>query len=339
MSELPPKKVTVQEIAAIANVSVATVSRAMSRPDKVSEKTRQQVMRAVEATGYTINEAARNLRRQKTDTIVMLLPNIGNSLFSNIVDGVEHVCAENNISVLIADTQKASMTPFNARSYFSRNRADGVIVLDGLMPLDVINSGSKTSPVVFAGEWNDAVDVPVVRIDDEHGVNLAVEHLYQLGHRRIGQVAGPLTHTPGRVRNEAFQRAVNGYGLDPGNTWMHEGDFSLASGDSAAAAWCLLPKDQRPTAVMCMGDEMAFGFMAGVNKRGFRVPADVSVVGFDDLQLAAYYVPSLTTIHQPRKMLGTQAAKTLLSLIDGKQSGSPETIEPWLVVRDSTQAV
>lgn len=330
------KKVTVQDIAALTNVSVATVSRALSKPEKVSEKTREIVMKAVKETGYTINEAARSLRRQQTDTIVIMLPNIGNAVFSNVVEGIENVCAANNISVLIADTQKASMSPEKARSYFSQNRVDGVIILDGLMPLDVINSDNKTPAIVFAGEWNPEANLPIVRIDDELGMHLAVKHLLGLGHRKLGQVSGPLSNLPGKIRFDAFNQKLNELSSEASNYWVFEGDFSLESGAAAAHVWYELPEESRPTGVVCAGDAMAFGFISALNKLGVQVPTDISVVGYDDLQVAQYYVPALTTVHQPRRALGVLAAHTLLALIKKQDSGLPKPLEPWLVVRDST---
>ena len=336
MSNSENKKVTVQDIAALANVSVATVSRALSKPEKVSETTRAIVMKAVEETGYTINEAARNLRRQQTDTIVIMVPNIGNSVFSNVVEGIENVCAANDISVLIADTQKASMSPEKARSYFSRNRVDGIIILDGLMPLDVTNYGTKIPTIVFAGEWNPTADLPTVCIDDELGISLAVKHLFGLGHRKLGQVSGPLSNTPGKARFDGFNQTVNKLECGCEQQWLFEGDFSLESGAAAAQVWYELPKQERPTGVVCAADAMAFGFISGLDKLGIKVPRDVSVVGYDDLQVSQYFVPALTTVHQPRRALGILAAHTLLALIKKQDSGLPKPIEPWLVVRDST---
>jgi len=330
------KKVTVQDIAALANVSVATVSRALSRPEKVSDKTRKIIMKAVKETGYTVNEAARSLRRQQTDTIVIMLPNIGNAVFSNVVEGIEDVCADNGISVLIADTQKASMSPTKARGYFSQNRVDGVIILDGLMPVDVINSGAQTPAIVFAGEWNPEANLPTVHIDDELGIRLAIKHLFELGHRKLGQVSGPRFNLPGKIRYDAFNQEQRHLWGNAKGSWSFEGDFSLASGAAAAHAWFALTEDKRPTGVVCAGDAMAFGFISALDKLGIKVPSDVSVVGFDDLQVAQYFVPALTTIHQPRRKLGVLAAKTLLALIKKQDASLPEPIEPWLVVRDST---
>lgn len=331
--------VTVQDIATLAKVSTATVSRTLSNPEKVSEKTRALVMKAVEETGYTVNEAARNLRRKQTDTIVVMLPNIGNPIFSTVVEAIEMVCAKNGINVLIADTQKASMSHSRVSTYFSKNRVDGVIILDGQLPLDSLTKSDKTPPVVYAGEWNEASNSPVAFIDDELGIKLAVEHLSDLGHSQIGHIAGPSDTSPGKVRQASFQNELAKINNSPNTPWVYEGDFTLASGKAAAHAWYQLPIEDRPTSIVSAGDSMAFGFISTLQKLGIRTPEDVSIIGYDDLDIAEYYVPALTTIHQPRAKLGILAAHTLLSLINGSDIQQLKPIEPWLVKRDSTAKI
>ncbi|PWQ96180.1 LacI family DNA-binding transcriptional regulator [Leucothrix arctica] len=333
------KTVTVQDIAALAKVSTATVSRTLSHPEKVSEKTRELVMKAVEETGYTVNEAARNLRKKQTDSIVVMLPNIGNEIFSSIVEAIETVCAKNGINVLIADTEKASMSHGRARAYFSKNRVDGIIILDGKLPLDTIPTGDKTPPVVYAGEWNIDANYPIASIDDALGIQLAIKHLSELGHTDIGHIAGPYETTPGKVRTDSFYQVLKQTPNSPKKPWVFDGDFSLKSGKSAAHAWFQLPKNERPTAVMCASDAMAFGFISTLTKLGIHTPRDVSVIGFDNLPVAEYYSPALTTVHQPRDSLGILAAHTLLSLINGSSIKTLKPIEPWLVERDSTAKI
>ena len=336
MNKSHQKRATVQDVAVIAKVSVATVSRALAKPDKVSTNTRLIVLEAVRKTGYTVNEAARNLRSQKTSTIVIFIPDIGNPFFSNIVEGIVKVFTSNNINVLISDTHKASIFPTNALTYFSHNKVDGIIILDGLMPLESLSSTQSSPPIVFAGEWQDGTDLPVVKIDDIFGSKLAVEHLYNLGHRRFGHVTGSLNNLPGKNRLKGFIQALNNLGCDSSDTWQFEADFLLASGRRAAHDWFALPISERPTGIFCAGDEMAFSFMSTLTKLGINVPKDVSVVGYDDLLVAEYFVPALTTIHQPRRALGALAAETLLSLIERPGYTRPKPIKPYLVTRDST---
>lgn len=327
---------TVQDVARAANVSTATVSRALSAPDRVSEKARARVAEAIKQTGYVINHAARNLRRQQTGTVVALVPDIGNSHFSNILEGIESVCTENDIHVLIADTRKPTMSHSKLQTYFSRNNFDGIVILDGDISVEEMReSNLNLPPVVTAGEWCSDPTVPVALTDNLKGADLAVTHLIECGHRSIGHVSGLLTHLPGRDRLEAFRTTLARSGIDPAAAWVSDGDYSLESGVNAAQAW--LDLSNRPTAVFCASDRCAFGFISTLHQAGAEVPRDVSVVGFDDIDVAQHYIPALTTIHQPRRAVGSSAARHLLALIDGR---SPDNrlsrIDPWLVVREST---
>ena len=335
-TEFKKSNPTVQDVARAANVSTATVSRALTAPDRVSAETRRRVSEAVAKTGYVINHAARNLRRRDTGTIVALVPDIGNSHFSNILQGIETVCAERNLKVLIADTRKPAMSRSNLSDYFSRNNCDGIVILDGQFSIASIRAANpKSPPIVTAGEWSDDPAVPIAVVDNLMGAELALAHLLELGHTNIGHVTGLLTHKPGRDRLDGYRAALGGAGLDAENAWIFEGDYTLAAGARAAEAWLGLA--ERPTAVFCASDRSAFGFISRLSEAGVRVPQDVSVVGFDDIDIAGHFVPPLTTIHQPRRAVGEQAARLLLNLLQG--AGPEEAgiqLEPWLVVRKST---
>ncbi len=329
---------TVQDVARAANVSTATVSRALTTPDRVSAETRYRVSEAIEKTGYVLNHAARNLRRRDTGTIVALVPDIGNSHFSNILQGIETVCAERNLKVLIADTRKPSMSRANLRDVFSRNNCDGIVIMDGHFSISGIRvSNPELPPIVTAGEWSDDPAVPIAIVDNLLGADLAVSHLLELGHTNIGHVTGLLTHKAGLDRLDGFRATLERTGLDPSDAWVLEGDYTLDAGTRAAEAWLELP--ERPTAIFCASDRTAFGFISALSGAGVRVPQDVSVVGFDDIDIAGHFVPPLTTIHQPRRAVGEQAATLLLDLLQGAR---PEAgviqLEPWLVVRKSTAA-
>lgn len=338
MMKMEPEKhnPTVQDVARAANVSTATVSRALSAPDRVSEKARKRVTEAIKQTGYVINQSARNLRRRQTGTIVALVPDIGNSHFSNILKGIESVCAENDINVLIADTRKPSMSRSKLQTYFSRNNFDGIVILDGDISVEEMRgSNLNLPPVVTAGEWCSDLTVPVALVDNLKGAELAVTHLIELGHRSIGHISGLLTHLPGRDRLKAFRTTLARSDIDPHGAWVVGGDYSLESGKKAAHAW--LDLSSRPTAVFCASDGIAFGFISTLHQAGVAVPRDVSVVGFDDIDVAQHYIPALTTIHQPRRAVGMSAANHLLALIDGRRPDNRiSQLDPWLVVREST---
>jgi LacI family transcriptional regulator, repressor for deo operon, udp, cdd, tsx, nupC, and nupG len=330
----------ISDVARAAGVSTATVSRALSSPGLVSEKTRFVVYAAIEETGYIVNHAARNLRRQKSGGIVVLVPNLSNPFFSQILSGIASVVSAAGLNMLIADTQQPRGADRQIIQYLHNNRADGLIVLDGQLPGSIFLGNGRPSqrpPVVFACEWVEGFDQPSVTIDNVAGARLAVRHLAELGHRAIGHVLGPEDNVLTVRRREGTITELQACGLPVRGEWFFEGDFSLPSGVSAAHAWLALT--DRPSAVFCSSDAMACGFMSELNRHGVSVPGDVSVVGFDDIEIAEHFIPTLTTIHQPRSAIGEAAARMLVARIEGEEDSVHALKLPVeLVARHSTAA-
>jgi LacI family repressor for deo operon, udp, cdd, tsx, nupC, and nupG len=331
---------TIQDVARTANVSTATVSRALSFPEKVSEGTRLRVLRAVEETGYAVNQIARNLRRQTTGAIVVLVPNLGNQFFSMILAGIESAASRAGYTVLISDTRP----PVGSQmllDYVRDNRADGLISLDGALPPHILATSDSTSggrrrpALVFACEWRDGL--PSVRFDNEGGAEMAIDHLAGLGHSRIGHVTGPLENVLTEARFRGFSRAMARHGFAVRNDWLIGGDFMLQSGVLAARTWLQLT--ERPSAMLLANDEMACGFISELHRHGVEVPRDLSVVGFDDIDMAERYIPALTTIRQPRHEIGEAAFAAFLETMNGETPAPVRTLPATLIVRESTRAV
>lgn len=340
MTEKKKNLPRIQDVARIANVSTATVSRALSFPDRVSEKTRKAVFDAVEVTGYTINHAARNLRKGGTGAILVLVPNLGNAFFSRILKGIETVASEAGFNILIADSQFPAITEVQFQNYFNVNQADGLIVLDGSIPLDFFaRQTGKRPPVIFACEWIPGSNMPAYHVDNVYGAIMATNHLIDLGHRHLGHVLGPKINVLSRDRKAGFIKALADHNIPLRSDWLFEGDFTLASGVETARKWLEMPRNDRPTALFCANDEMAFGIISELHSHGIEVPRDLSVMGFDDVELAAHYVPPLSTIHQPRREIGETAARVLIEAIRTPQEGPPSTENDFplnVVVRGST---
>lgn len=317
------------DVARLAGVSTATVSRVLSNPDVVSAETRRSVEEAIRQTGYRLNHAARNLRHRRTGGVVALVPNLSNPFFSQILAGMAAVLAGAGYNLLIADT--CAMGGETLLGYAEPSRADGLIVLDGTLPADGLK---RRVPIVLACEWIPGIEAPRVKIDNRAAARVAVEHLIGLGHRRIGHVMGP----PGNVLSEArlagTEQALAACGLPP--PLVLPGDFSLDSGRLAGEAWLALPADQRPTAVFLASDAMACGFIGEVQHRGLAVPRDVSVMGFDDIELVSHMTPALSTIRQPREAIGRRAAQCLLAMIGGEAPEGDIVLPTELVLRAST---
>ena len=339
MSE-PSRAPRIHDVAKLAGVSTATVSRVLSKPEVVTEATRKAVEDAIAATGYIVNITARNLRQRQVGGVLALVPNIANPFFSEILSGIARVLRPRGLNLLVVDTHAAPGEGPDASlsSYLNRARCDGVIVLDGALNAQLFTAPG-CPPVVQACEWIDGLEAPRILADNITGGRLVAEHLIGLGHRRILHLGGPPGNTLTISRREGFVAALRDAGLeaeaqDP--ALRAEGDFSVRSGHTAALR--IAQMDERPTAVFCDSDEMALGLLQGLAMNGLRVPDDVSVVGFDNIEMSAYALPPLTTVRQRRGRLGGTAAETLLAMIEGKETQAVETVLPVdLLVRDSTK--
>lgn len=317
------------DVARLAGVSTATVSRVLSNPEIVSAETRRLVEEAIRQTGYRLNQAARNLRIRRTGGVVALVPNLSNPFFSQILAGMAAVLAPAGYNLLVADTRAEGGR--SILTYAEPSRADGLIVLDGTLPAEGLTG---RLPLVLACEWIPGIAAPRVKIDNREAAMMAVGHLIGLGHRRVAHVAGPRRNVLSEARLAGTERALAAHGL-PAPVVL-PGDFSLESGRRAGAAWLALPPAERPTAVFLASDAMACGFIGEVQHHGVMVPRDVSVMGFDDIELVSHMTPALSTIRQPREALGRKAAQRLLDRIEGDDRDEDTILPVELVLRAST---
>lgn len=333
------KAATIQDVARAAKVSASTVSRVLTNPGLVSERTRETVHKAIRATGYRVNQAARNLRMKRAGSILVLVPNLGKPFYSGILAGISDVFANSEYSVLIADTEGNPLEDEALAGYFLDGRIDGAIALDGRLSPQALRQCRDLGlgdRIVFLCEWVEGEAFPVITSDNAEGARLAIRHLHDLGHRKIAHITGPDGNVLTTARREGMVEERARLGLPVRSEWIIRGDFSLGSGREAATR--ILAMDERPTAVFCSADMVAFGLISGLHAGGLRVPEDISVVGFDDIEMSEYYVPALTTIRQDRQRLGGRAAEVLLDRLRN-QSGVFEQEQPVpveLIIRDST---
>ncbi|WP_082555053.1 LacI family DNA-binding transcriptional regulator [Devosia sp. Root635] len=317
---LVKKTPTIQDVARFANVSTATVSRALSSPERVSEQTRARISEAVRVTGYTPNQSARSLRQRTARTILVALPDIGNSFFSVILDAVEREAASRGYGVLVANRFPRMDSGLRMRDYFLSNRVDGLLLLDGSVDLEqlMMLTGDPTPvPLIVACEEIPNAPFHTVKTDNGYAAERATRHLIDLGHRRIGHIRGPDGNVLTGEREQGYARAMQAAGLDICPEWLLPGGFEMEVGRAAAGRFIAIA--DRPTAIFAANDESAIGFISGLRQHGLDCPGDVSVVGFDDLVLAAHVWPPLTTMRQPRAALGRIAAGALIDLIEGER--------------------
>ncbi len=245
--------------------------------------------------------------------------------------------------MLIASTKQVLDSGDRLTDYLDDARADGMIILDGGLDPDVVEmleNAPQSKRVLFACEWIDGANFPSVRCQNRQGTRTAVDHLYDLGHRKIAHVTGPEGNVLMHTRKDAFVTELGKLNLELKPEWIIAGDFSLAAGCQAAQAWITL--DDRPTAVFCASDQLAMGFIAELSRYSFKVPNDVSVMGFDDIDLAEQFIPPLTSIRQDRLMIGETAAKMLMERIlapNEEHSVHAAVLPVSLVVRESTASL
>jgi len=325
--------VTMKDVARLAGVSTATVSRILNSPDAGRPETRRRVAAAVKKLGYEPNLSARNLRINRTATIIVVLPDINNPFFSFIVRGIEDVAHEQGFSVLLCNTDNDLERELQYTKIIGRRGADGAIFLTARVSSPHILKMAERVPVVLACEYIDGA-VSQVSIDNVGAAMDATRHLIQLGHRRIAYVNGPPDVILSRDRLRGYTLALQQAGLPVLEELIAPGTFYLESGVEAARRLLGLPEP--PTAVFCANDEMAIGFIRAAEAMGRRVPGDVAVVGFDDIRFAAFYRPALTTVAQPMYEIGRRAAQLLLDQVGGRADGPQSIVLPHrLVVRES----
>jgi LacI family transcriptional regulator, repressor for deo operon, udp, cdd, tsx, nupC, and nupG len=334
------KTPTIQDVARFAQVSTATVSRALSSPKRVSEATRLRVAEAVRATGYTLNQTARSLRQHSARTILVALPDIRNGFFSSILDAIEREATQRGYGVLVANPFLGQDTARRLEGYLFSNRADGLLLLDGSLDpqsLRILTAAPHSIPMVVACEDIPDAGFNTVITDNTAAAERATRHLIDLGHRRIGHLLGPEQNVAARERQAGFVEAMRKAELPLSPQWMLRGNFEMQSGFAAAARFVRL--EDRPTAMFAGNDESAIGFLSGLRQHGLECPRDISIIGFDDLDVAAHYAPALTTMRQPRETLGRLAAEMLIDLLEESETDRGDiriVLGSELIVRDST---
>lgn len=330
---------TIRDVAEAAGVSTATVSRVLSAPEVVAETTRARVEAAVARLGYAPNVAAKSLRTLRTQKILVTVPDISNPFFSQVIRGVEEAASDAGYSVLMGDTRHEPEREAQYGQMLRRKEADGLIFLGHRLPgglEEMVAAMGARAPIVNGCEYSPDLGVSSAHIDNAAAAREAMEHLYDLGHARVGVITGPLASPLSRDRLAGVQEAAARRGLVAFLS-VETGDFSIESGLARADA--LLRLSDRPTAIFCFSDEMAMGAAEAIRNRGLRCPSDVSLVGFDDIRFARHLDPPLTTIRQPTAEIGHETVRLLLDILSGRASVVAHvTLAHRLVVRASTNA-
>ncbi|WP_448004295.1 LacI family DNA-binding transcriptional regulator [Agromyces bauzanensis] len=333
------RRVTIDDVARRAGVHKATVSRALNAHTQVqvNAETAERVREAARELGYVPNFVARGLRLNHSMTVGVVIPDVANPIFPPIMRGIEECLQPRGYTALLANTDGQESVEEAAFQSLLERRVDGFIVATGRLDDQpaIAKAFREGVPVVMVNREAGSAPYPAVTADNEHGIAAALQHLHELGHRRIAHLAGPPNYSTTRRRAEAFT-AITGSMAGVTTTMVDAGALTVDAGASAMDDLLERP-GPRPTAVVAANDLVALGAIRSLRSHGLRCPEDVSVVGYNDMPFAADFWPALTTVHVPLREIGVHGARMLLDGIEaGHQEPATVTLPVTLVVRGST---
>lgn len=332
-----PGRLTIVDIAREAGVSTATVSRVINAPQRVNAKTKKQVETVIERTGYVLDGSAMSLASNKTSTIGLVIPTITNSIYASSTQAIQEAAQASGYTVLLGISNFSPDDESRLIRKFAVRRVDGLILTGGDRP-DSDYRLLEANRIPYVVTWKIASEAeprPSVSFDNYVAGRLAMEHLLDLGHRRIGLICGRSdVNDRARERRRAYEEALAEVGLIVSRELVFERDFEFVEG--RAAMHRMLAEPEPPTAVFCANDIQAIGALRECLESGLRVPDDISIIGFDDLPVAQYTEPQLTTVRVPAKRMGYDAARLLIDWINGGEPPTVTELPVELVVRNST---
>jgi LacI family transcriptional regulator len=335
------KPVGVKDVAAAAGVSLGTVSNVLNRPDRVSGATRERVETAMRDLGFVRNESARQLRAGHSRTVAYVMLDATNPFFTDVAQGIEDVAEDHDLSVFLCNSDNRAERELSYLQRLEQQRVQGVLVTpvdpESRMLAELHRHGI---PVVVVDRTRNTEDLCTVAVDDLLGGRLAAEHLMDLGHRRIAYIGGPEHLGQVRDRRAGARAALVDDGRSPDDLVVIPTDaLTVAEGLAAGERLAGLPRRSRPTAAFCANDLLALGLLQSAVSLGLKVPDDLAIVGYDDIDFAAAAAVPLTSVRQPRRLLGRTAAELLLDEAGNGDDHVHQQVvfTPELVARTSTR--
>lgn len=330
---------TIKDVARLAGVSTTTVSHVINKTRFVAEATQEKVMTAVKELNYAPSAVARSLKCNSTRTIGMLVTQSNNPFFSEVIDGVESYCYRQGYTLILCNTGGLYEKQRDYIRMLAEKRVDGMLVICSDLTAELaemLDSHADIPKVVM--DWGPAGSQADKIIDNsEEGGYLATKYLIDHGHQQIACLSGPFDKAACQERIQGFRRAMSEASLPVNEDWILEGNFECDT--AVLAADKLLAMDNRPTAIFCLNDTMALGLMSRLQQKGIHIPNDMSIIGYDNIELSEYFSPPLTTLHQPKRRVGKNAFEILLERIKDKEHEKrvfemhPEIVERCTVKR------
>jgi len=329
--------VSIKDVAKLAGVSIATVSRTINNKDRVNKETRARVHRAIEKTGFSPNALAQNFRRGRTNFILVVVPSIGDPFFAGIVKGIQSIAQQKGYNVLFSETR---MNSAEFTNMLVSRQADGMILLATVPPSGVellSRERHRALPIVIACEaiQPEMKHLPSVHIDNVAAAKEATRYLITQGHKRIAFITGTNTSLLMKDREAGYRAAMKAAKLPVRDGWVTEGNLTIEG--AVKATRNLLNHASQPTAILCANDDMAIGALHEIRSADLVVPDDISIIGFDDIRYSQAVSPPLTTVRQPTEEIGEKAMYRICHAIEEgvALSPEPELVPHELVIRRS----
>jgi DNA-binding LacI/PurR family transcriptional regulator len=329
------ERLDIHAVARLANVSIATVSRTINHIPSVNPQMAKRVWEAIRQLNYFPNTQARALVSGRSRLLGLIVSEITNPFFPELIQGFEDVAVENDYEILIGSTNYEPERMQRCIRRMVERNAEGVAVMTFGIEQPLLDQlADRKVPLVFVDVAPERPGISVLKVDYSHGIRQGVQHLAALGHREIGFISGPLRLHSAQSRLHAFEQALEECGIGRQERFVVEGDHTMEGGMVAAER--LLRQKPLPTAVMCSNDMLAIGVMHKLSREGVRVPEDVSIIGFDDIHMAEMMIPSLTSVQMSRAELARAAVAALRAHVEKKSPQREYPIRTHLVVRQST---
>ena len=335
MAQNPRSRATIDDVAKLANVSTATVSRVLNKTGQVASNTSDLVMAAVNQLGYVPHSGARQMAGGRPNLVGLIFPGIADPFLSEMLQGIEEQLTAEGFDLLLYCTQNRSKQSHKGFLPLNEHNSDGLIVFaNSLSEEELTRFHSRHFPLVLLHQTPPTgLNIPSVTVDNKDGAYEAVSHLINCGRRRIAFLAGPEGNEDSNWRELGYRESLAEHGIQFRPELVKRGDFSATVAETAVAHWLL--DGVGLDAIFAADDNSAQGALFAVNHADERVPEDVAVVGFDDVNLARYMTPPLTTVRAPIKDAGRKAAEQLIKLIRGQTADSLTLLPTELIIRES----
>lgn len=328
--------VTIYDVAREAGVSMATVSRVVNNNPNVKPQTRKKVFEAIERLGYRPNAVARGLASKKTTTVGVVIPDISNSIFSEVARGIEDIANMYHYNIILCNADKKKEKEIRVINTLLEKQVDGLLFMGGAITDEHIQAfKTATVPVVLCATTDESGTIPSVDIDHQAAAFDAVNLLIQYGHRNIGMISGTLQDpSNGNARYLGYKQALEKAGIPFNEDYVRIGNYKYESGIEVTKYFLELPN--RPTAIFVANDEMAIGAVHSIQDAGLRVPEDISVISVDNVRMASMVRPQLTTVAQPMYDIGAVSMRLLTKLMNKETVEQPKVILPHeVIIRES----